>query len=259
MIFKTGYKPQTLFLKVVSNTGYTENIRVIVEHPQLAYTQFINRKVIVEPDKPTEVYLRLPLNPEFVSIKLYNERLGQKPGDKSFAFVLKKMPLTRRLDAFDYLNPKVISFIEFAEEFSCKAGSISTQGIMYKSDDDRFCIDYVANMGRNTPASVRKSTKIISVNRSTFIRYTVPMRFLILLHEFSHVYINDTPENEIEADINALAIYLGLGYPRIEAYDAFLNVFTSAPTDQNGKRYKMIEQYITDFEENRQKSISAYC
>jgi hypothetical protein len=51
------------------------------------------------------------------------------------------------------------------------------------------------------------------------------MRFAILCHEFSHFYVNEDMDNESEADINGLLIYLGLGYPRIEGYQAFLEVF----------------------------------
>jgi hypothetical protein len=49
------------------------------------------------------------------------------------------------------------------------------------------------------------------------------MRFAILCHEFSHFYVNDNMDDESEADINGLLIYLGLGYPRIEGYQAFLD------------------------------------
>ena len=49
------------------------------------------------------------------------------------------------------------------------------------------------------------------------------MRMAILLHEFSHFYLNDRMEDETEADLNGLLIYLALGYPRIEAYQSFFN------------------------------------
>lgn len=79
---------------------------------------------------------------------------------------------------------------------------------------------------------------------------TVPMRMAILLHEFSHYYVNDDMANEIEADLNGLLIYLGLGYPRIEAHEAFLKVFISTPSEQNKLRYDRLSKFINEFEKN---------
>ena len=44
-------------------------------------------------------------------------------------------------------------------------------------------------------------------------------------------------DDEIEADLNGLLIYLGLGYPRIEGYQAFLDVFQVNPTEANKTAY----------------------
>ena len=70
----------------------------------------------------------------------------------------------------------------------------------------------------------------------------------ILLHEFSHYYLNNTPEDEEEADLNALLIYLGLGYPRIEAENVFLNTFHQADTPENRKRWIKIKDVISNFD-----------
>ena len=80
---------------------------------------------------------------------------------------------------------------------------------------------------------------------------TVPMRMVILLHEFSHFYINENIDDESEADLNELRIYLGLGYPRIEASDAFTESFMGAPYEENGRRYELIHRYITDFDSSK--------
>lgn len=70
----------------------------------------------------------------------------------------------------------------------------------------------------------------------------------ILLHEFSHVYMNDNVDDEVEADLNALLIYLGLGYPRIEAFEVFCKTFANAPTPQNKLRYDRIKNFIDKFD-----------
>jgi len=45
-------------------------------------------------------------------------------------------------------------------------------------------------------------------------------------------------------------IYLGLGYPRIEAYQSFLTTFINVPSQQNKERYDKINKFIQDFEKN---------
>ena len=68
------------------------------------------------------------------------------------------------------------------------------------------------------------------------------MRMAILLHEFAHYYLNDNMEDEIEADRNGLEIYMALGYPRIDAYNVFLDVFENSPSELNMDRYKALNQ-----------------
>ena len=80
---------------------------------------------------------------------------------------------------------------------------------------------------------------------------TFPMRMVIMMHEFSHYYANDDINNESEADLNALMIYLGLGYPRIEAHEAFLKTFIGCDTPENAARYDLIQKFIRDFENNK--------
>jgi hypothetical protein len=41
-----------------------------------------------------------------------------------------------------------------------------------------------------------------------------------------------------------------LGYPRIEAYEAFLKTFINVPSNQNKERYDKINKFINDFEKH---------
>ena len=68
------------------------------------------------------------------------------------------------------------------------------------------------------------------------------MRMAILLHEFAHYYLNNNMEDEIEADKHSLEIYMALGYPRIDAYNVFLDVFENSPSELNMDRYKALNQ-----------------
>jgi hypothetical protein len=63
---------------------------------------------------------------------------------------------------------------------------------------------------------------------------SIPQRLIILLHEVSHNFINYDQDSEQESDDHGLAIYQGLGYPKIEAINAFSNIMTD--TDSNYQR-----------------------
>jgi hypothetical protein len=48
--------------------------------------------------------------------------------------------------------------------------------------------------------------------------------------------------------LNGLLIYLGLGYPRIEAFEVFAVTFMDSPTEQNKTRFDKIKNFIENFE-----------
>ena len=125
--------------------------------------------------------------------------------------------------------------------------------------NNKFTIKYfdiireqISGKTLNTPARIGHRTGIIEVSKIKFDSYTIPMRMIILLHEFSHKYKNPKIgleiSNEIGADINALYIYLGLGYSKIDAICVFANVFLKAQTQGNIERMRKIMDYIQKFE-----------
>ena len=122
------------------------------------------------------------------------------------------------------------------------------------SNNGRYRIDYFDAI-RNangvvlkTPARISQVNGRIEVSAEQFRAMTIPMRMAILLHEFSHIYLNDNVDDEVEADLNGLLIYLGLGYPRIEAFEVFAKTFMNNPTDENGMRFDRIKNFIDNFE-----------
>jgi hypothetical protein len=66
-----------------------------------------------------------------------------------------------------------------------------------------------------------------------------------LLHEFSHFYVNKNMEDEVEADRNSLILYMGLGYPRIDAYNVYLDVFENTPSELNKERYEELQKLFS--------------
>mgnify|MGYP006992428745 FL=1 len=111
--------------------------------------------------------------------------------------------------------------------------------------------DYLSGRSLSTPARIAHKSGIIEVSKMRFDKYTVPMRMMILLHEFAHKYKNpamDLPiSDEIGADINALYIYLGMGFSKVDAIYVYANVFLNAQTDQNIARMRKIVDYINKF------------
>jgi hypothetical protein len=113
--------------------------------------------------------------------------------------------------------------------------------------------DHSTKKKLTTPARIGHNTGIIEVAKAKFDKYTVPMRMMILLHEYSHKYRNPKIgleiSNEIGADINALYIYLGLGFSKIDAICVYANVFLKAQTQGNIARMRKIMDYINKFEQ----------
>jgi hypothetical protein len=246
----TRYEEMTLLLKV--RTSSPESIRITVSDAHQPNTVFTDRYKTVEGE--TIFFVRLPVSGQDVLVEVYNEDNGNLPSgqDNTFEVLsITKEQLDKKLDVIDFANPLVRSFVNFATRFCYNAGSIPTG--TYVSDDRNFVIKYFPIIEDNgeeqtTPARIDIDTGVIEVSKRQFQDFTIPNRMAILLHEFSHVYLNEDVDDEIEADLNGLLIYLGLGYPRIEAFEVFGKTFMNAPTEQNKQRYDTIRKFIDDFE-----------
>ncbi len=243
-------------------TAGPEKIQVIVQDVNKPNTFYTDRWTTVNGKQ--RFFVRMPLSPYEALISIYNAKNGNlRQGDDTTFKVLKVQagPLKRKMDCVNWNNPKIRDFVQFAEQFSENAGILSAgkfpNGSTYISDEGNFRIDYFDDIRTKrglviqTPARISQSKGIIQVSKEHYKKFTVPMRIAILLHEFSHFYLNKNMEDETEADLNGLLIYLALGYPRIEAYQSFLSTFKDTPTEQNKERYEILHQFITNFERNK--------
>jgi hypothetical protein len=258
MNLRINTRYEELSLAIQLQTLSPSKIRIKVYDAEKPKTVFTDRYKTV---KGNEVfYIRMPLSSNKVIVSVYNEAVGnkRKGEDKSFIVTeVKKLPLQKRTDVGDIRDYTVSSFVDFAQRFSFNASYLEDDKT-YQSQNGEFLIEYLpvivsGKSGKKlkTPARISKVNGRIQVSKEAFEGYTVPMRMAILLHEFSHFYLNDNMDDEIEADLNGLLIYLGLGYPRIEGYQAFLEVFQESPSEQNKKRYDIINKFIRDFENNK--------
>jgi hypothetical protein len=252
-ILPTRYEEFTLVIRVI--TPKSEKIHLKVSDEEMRNTVFTNRWKTV--DGECTFYVRMPVSGKSAVIDIFNEKYGQTEiGDSTFeVFDIRKVPLEKRMDVLDFSNPTLRSFINFCTRFCFNSGVMSSGN--YRSSDGRFNIEYLPTIissksGKEleTPARISKDTGTIQVSQKKFVPDTVPMRMAIMLHEYSHYYVNEDIDNESEADLNGLLIYLGLGYPRFEGHEAFLKTFINTPSHQNKERYDKIKNFIDDFEKN---------
>ena len=190
----------------------------------------------------------------------YTKRYGFVDGQETFKVLMPQHPQKRlwwcltlpyKLPRNNF-SKKTQAFVKFAQEFCDECGYLSSspQGDVYMSNNGKYRIDYLDTI-RNvngvvlkTPARISQVNGRIEVSAEQYRGMTIPMRMAILLHEYSHFYLNRNPSNEVEADINGLNIYLKLGYPKIDIYNVFLNVFKTAPSEANKKRFDKLDKFV---------------
>jgi len=247
-------------LNLTINTNELSRIRIVALDPNKPATKYIDRTGKLSGKRTFE--LKFPISPKKLKVVVYNVSNGNMPygEDSSFSIIDMKVD---KLPVYDvWWNKDTQNFYNFAVEFSQNAGILSAgenKPHIYRSDDNKFTIDYYnniidrqSNKLLSTPARIGHNTGIIEVSKNKFLQYTVPMRLIILLHEFAHKNLNpkiDRPISyETGADIQALYVYLGKGWSPYEAHKTFLHVFKSANNEMNHKRYKIINDFISKYE-----------
>ena len=212
-------------------------------------TKYADRTI--EVDGFRTIYISFPTSPE--QVKIVVTPLGNT---KDYLVDVKE----KNLKTYQiHLDSEATKFVKFAQEFTAQSGFAqgTPQGRFFRTKDGCFNIRYypiIMDQGKpsTTPARIGHKTGVIDVSKLHFDRYTIPMRMCILLHEFSHKYRNPKIDlaisNEVGADLNALYIYLGLGYSKVDAIFVFANVFLKAQSSGNMVRMRKIMDYIKRFE-----------
>ncbi len=238
-------------LKLVISTPYKEKLWIKVKDANRPNTYYTIRYGFVEGKQ--EFVVLMPQSPEKAQICIFNDANGNIPNDTSFNVVKIKATLYQL--AKNNFSKKTQSFVKFAQEFCDECGylSASSSGDIYTSNNGKFRIDYFDKIRNSsgqtidTPARISQLNGRMEVSAEQFREFTIPMRMAILCHEYSHYYVNKNPSNEVEADINGLNIYLKLGYPKIDIYNVFLNVFKKSPTMLNKERFEKLNSFVKNF------------
>lgn len=251
-IWETNNKQLTLAVSIKCQG--TCRFRIVAQDLK-PFSKYVDREIIVEGYRIIE--LKLPICPKKISIDVTIANGGNPNTD--FLVGIEEKPLSTYNI---YLDNEVSDFLKLCVPFCQSSGFIqATPGgrVYTKGTTNQFNIkyfpvikDYMTGVVLNTPARIGHRTGIIEVSKASFDKYTIAMRMIILLHEFSHKYrnpkINLPISHESGADVNALYIYLGLGFSKVDAIYVFANVFLKAQTDGNIRRMRKIMDYITKFE-----------
>ncbi len=252
-------KDEEFSLVVKVSTASKQNLRVILADTTNINTEYTNRSLTV--NGVATFYIQVPLSNEGTAkLIIYNEGTGNIPSlsDNTFKVLdCFKIPLEKRFDIIDYKDSGLAGYLNFCQRFCLSAGWIPTDE--YRSDDYRYIIEYLPDIissdypfqPLNTSARINKDNGIIQGSQKKFEAMTVPMRMIILLHEYSHFFVNEDIEDETEADLNGLTIYLGMGFPRIDAQNAFSEAFLGAANLMNMERNEIIQDFIAHFDESK--------
>ena len=259
----------------IPSNYYSFELNIKVETKKLSKIRIVS----LDPNKPASKYvdrvgklmgkrtfeLKLPVSSKKLKIVVFNVANGNLPYGEDDTFTISDIKV-ETLPTYDvWWNKETQNFYNFAVEFSQNAGILSAGDLkphIYRSNDNKFTIDYYNNIIDKktnklltTPARIGHTTGIIEVSKNKFMQYTIPMRLIILLHEFSHKYLNpqiDKPISyETGADIQGLYVYLGKGWSPYEAHKTFLQVFKNAKNEPNHKRYKIINDFISKYEKGQ--------
>lgn len=252
-MFQTLYRSsgKKVCLKVTMRSDKPITLSVMAEEAKKPNSKYVSRLSKVHGERV--IYLSFPISPEVLYIRIQNK---ENPADKSFDIKIEEAPFK----SYNvWISSETVRFLALANHFCKVAGyaPATEAGALFQTDDAEFTIKYfntikVDGSPISTPARIGHRTGIIDAAKTKMETYTVPSRMIILLHEYSHKYKNPTIgldiSNEKGADINALYIYLGLGFSSIDAIQVFANVFLKAQTPSNIERMRLIMDYIQRFE-----------
>jgi hypothetical protein len=230
-----------------------KKFRVWAEEFQKRNSKYADREITVKGERT--IHFNFPVSPQMLFFGVLN---SENPQDSDFSVDLKE----ETLQTYNiWIDGQTTDFLSLAVPFCQVSGfsQASPQGRVFQTSDKEFTIkyfdiikDYKTGKAMNTPARIGHKTGIIETAKVKFDGYTIPMRLIILLHEYSHKYKNPKIgleiSNEVGADVNALYIYLGLGFSKIDAICVFANVFLKAQTKGNIERMRKIMDYIQKFE-----------
>lgn len=218
---KTKGKKQSIDVWLNANN---KKLITIGFDPKHNHTEYFFRQMFV--DGTEKFTFNLPQSPKFLDLLIFEINEGHVANSKLFQ--VERININKLVTEPLFLDDFTKEFIDFASIFAAKSGYLKTG--TYFSKKKRFTIKLVEKIMSNgvevkTPSRIHKSLNYIEVSQAYFNDMTIPSRMNILLHEFSHNYMNENADSEHEADSNGLDLYLDIGYPRIESVYSLTKIF----------------------------------
>ena len=213
-------------------------------------------------NKKIRVIIPMPITPIYIAINTYiykNAKLNPYsiPKNKIKIYFLngvKKID-TLQPSGFDDYYKLISKFGQLKEvlplgEYSSNQGKFKIKYIDYVLREDGVTISY-------SPAAIYKSSGIIEIGKKRVLMLTLYEFIAVMLHEYSHVYVNELygykKEDEIQADLNALKLMFSLGFRGFDFITAFLKVFDMANNERNENRYLTFKKVATNIDEKLRK------
>jgi len=221
-LIKTKKKPCTVIFNITTD-GTQVPVYLVGYDPYNANSFYFKSRFLITGQE--EVTMNCPQSPSRLKIVSWSHE------NMPYQIASVSMDHLERVEPTD----PVIAFIE---RFSRHAG-LHRPG-KYSANKIPIIIDFARNLHKqdgseaNTPARIHVDKPEIQVSKAKFDLMSIPERIVVLIHEYCHNFINDDPDDEVESDQNALGIYKELGYPKIEAMNAFGDIMPD--TDENYER-----------------------
>ena len=196
------------------------------------------------------LFLSLPNSPNKLLLEIYNIQEGTSVNNTFKIINIDTVPLITDATSIPLAHR---SNIRFLENFSIQESYLAVNKT-YNSSNSNLTIKllpYIQDDSGNkhpTPARIHKQMNLIQVSKTHFDSMTVPMRIAILLHEYSHNYMNGQQDNEFEADQNGMNLFAALGYPYSEAVKAYAKMFAGSEVDfyRTDKMYRNLDAHYVD-------------
>lgn len=219
---KTNRKPCTLNVKLTTD-GSQIPIYVVGYDPWNQNTLYFRSRFLIEGNE--EINLNCPQSPIKLKILIWSEN--------DLPFQVESIGINSL-----ELSPVEDPVIVFIERFARQTGRLKSG--LFGGKDIPFKIELKRAIYRDdgtehaTPARIAVDKPLIQVSKAKFNQMTIPERVIILLHEVAHNFVSYDQDDEVEADQHAINMYNELGYPKIEAVNAFGEIM--ADTDVNYER-----------------------
>lgn len=246
---KTKGRPAQVALTI--SVSSPKNVRVVAYDKMFPKTILWDRTALN--DGTESLLIKMPLSPKICSVLIFDADTGSAQKDTGITLVSqKKSALKRELSENQIHDHYFREFVKFAEQFAYNAQYLET-GKTYESNHRHYAINYVDTImsaegaPMTTPARIKEDSGYMQFAKSRLRDFTVPGIIAIELHEFSHNFLNQNSEDEEEADLNSLITYLGLGFPLVEAYKAWENIYEYTNTPMNKARSTKVTDLLLEY------------